>query len=36
VDLPLSELGEVLFSLVEGYRVAEIRLDDIAVIGFEL
>jgi len=35
-DLPISELGEVLFSQVEGYRGAEIRLDDIAVIGFEL
>ncbi len=34
--LPLSALGEVLFARVEAYRGGEIRLDDIAVMGFEL
>ena len=33
---PMSAMGEVLFAKVEEYRGAEVRLDDIAVIGFEL
>lgn len=35
-QMPLEDLGDLLFATVEAFRGSEVRLDDIAVLGFEL